>query len=79
MSKVGDAGISANEAYYRIAVSTLPTAPVSLNLVFDDATGISLTEAGQKDEKTYDLSGRRVYNQQGKGIVIVGGKKVIRH
>lgn len=79
MSKVGDAGISANEAYYRIAVSTLPTAPASLNLVFDDATGISLTEAGQKDEKTYDLSGRRVYNQQGKGIVIVGGKKVIRH
>lgn len=79
MRQVRDAAIPANKAYYRVPVSAAPAPPMTLNLVFDETTGIGITEAEKKAEKTYDLSGRPVYKQQGQGVVIVGGKKVIRH
>lgn len=79
MRQIRNAAIPSNKAYYRVPVSAAPAPPMTLNFVFDETTGIGITEAEKKAEKAYDLSGRPVYKQQGKGIVIVGGKKVIKH
>jgi hypothetical protein len=47
-----------------------------LTLVFADATGINATLNANPNGNVYDLQGRRVA-KPGKGVYIVGGKKVI--
>lgn len=65
--------IPANKAYLKVAESA---GVKSLNVVFDEATGISTLERVVIDnEAWYDLQGRRVA-QPTKGIYIHNGKKV---
>ena len=68
--------LQSGKAYLKVAGS--PTAP-SLNLGFDDATGIESIAKSQEltaNGQYYNLSGQRVA-QPTKGLYIVNGRKVI--
>lgn len=82
MRKIRNAAIPANKAYYRIAVAAAPAPPMSANFIFDDETtgiGVSTTSTPEnKEESIYDLSGRRVQQKAGNGVVIINGKKTIQ-
>lgn len=65
--------IPADKAYLKVSNS----GNARLNVVFDDATGISTVETVKaKNDATYNLRGQRVAQPQ-KGLYIVNGKKVI--
>lgn len=79
MRKVGKAAIPANKAYYRTSES-LTNAPSAITLLFDEpVTGVSAvtTDTDSNNSASYDLSGRRLQDSKGKGIVVVGGKKIL--
>lgn len=68
--------IPANKAYLMVLKSSIPASAKSLNVVFDETTGISTLERIVIDNDAwYDLQGRRVA-QPTKGIYIHNGKKV---
>jgi hypothetical protein len=75
--------ISANKAYLQLPTSALPAAAARrINLIFDDeeeTTDIKdLNEEGaMRNEKFFDLQGRRVTNPT-RGLYIKGGKKYIK-
>lgn len=65
--------IPADKAYLKVSNS----GNARLNVVFDDAAGISTVETVKaKNDATYNLRGQRVAQPQ-KGLYIVNGKKVI--
>ena len=69
----GTVAIPADKAYLKVST----TGTSRLNVVFDDATGISTVETVKaQNGETYNLSGQRVAQPQ-KGLYIVNGKKVI--
>ena len=68
--------IPANKAYLKVLKSSIPASAKSLNVVFDETTGISTLERIVIDNDAwYDLQGRRVA-QPTKGIYIHNGKKI---
>lgn len=68
--------IPANKAYLKVLKSSIPASAKSLNVVFDETTGISTLERIVLDnEAWYDLQGRKVA-QPTKGIYLHNGKKV---
>lgn len=50
---------------------------VTVKYVYDGTEGIQQATLSNKQQKTYDLQGR-VASQDAKGLLIKGGKKVIR-
>lgn len=68
--------IPANKAYLMVLKSSIPASAKSLNVVFDETTGISTLERIVIDNDAwYDLQGRRVA-QPTKGVFIHNGKKI---
>lgn len=81
MRKIRNAAIPANKAYYRIAIGAAGAPPMSLDFIFEDETtniGVVKDENAEKNDKMYDLSGRRIKQKPARGIIIMEGKKVIQ-
>ena len=67
--------LGAYKAY--IPASALSSGARDLIISFDSTTGIGTVDVPEQDAPTYDLQGRRVV-KAGKGVFIVGNKKVLR-
>lgn len=81
MRKIRNAAIPANKAYYRIAIGAAGAPPMSLDFIFEDETtniDVVKDENAEKNDKMYDLSGRRIKQKPARGIIIMEGKKVIQ-
>lgn len=80
MRLIGKANLPANKAYYRSSVAITPAPPTSLDLVFDEkTTGIDSPKTKQMSGRAYDLKGRPVGNTNARGVLIIDGKKVVKH
>lgn len=75
--KINPGTLPANKAYLPVLTANVPTTNAPMQIVFNDATGISQVENVQlSNENYYDLQGRRILNPT-KGLYIVNGKKVV--
>ena len=77
IKKLESGGIKGLRAYFIIPMSSTPT-PARIAFVDGDDTGIEdMRIQNDKDDKIYDLNGRRVVTPK-KGIYVVNGNKIIK-
>ena len=75
--KINNGTLPAHKAYLPVKTIDVPVVNAPMQIIFNDATGISQVENVQlSNENYYDLQGRKIENPT-KGLYIVNGKKVV--
>ena len=72
---LGPGRLKANQCYLRFRKQS---GARTIQLVFEDATGITTVSGSPADAPLYDLNGRRVTKPAKKGVFIKDGKKVVK-